>query len=336
MTALTQFDRLESGGLWRENPEAQRRDVTVSFGKTSLVLADGAGRPLTHWSLPAITRINPGTRPALFAPDAEATETLEIADDMMVDAIEKVRKSLTSAAPQPGKLRARILLTLAGVALLGGLFWFPAAFTEKTVSVVPSAKRTEIGATVLGHYQRLTGATCRGEAGTAALAALKNRLIGPDAPGQLVVVQSLPQGAVVLPGGIILLARDIVEDNDDPAITAGYVIAAHARQTAQDPLHALLAQAGISTTMTLFTTSDIPDTALRRYAETLQSSTQSPADGAVLQAAFTAARVPPGPYLATSMAAADMQAAVIDGADIASDPILKDADWVRLQGICMQ
>jgi len=32
MTALDQYVRLESGGLWRADADAQRRDVAVSFG----------------------------------------------------------------------------------------------------------------------------------------------------------------------------------------------------------------------------------------------------------------------------------------------------------------
>lgn len=62
MTALDKYVRLESGGLWRADANAQRRDVGISFGDATLVIADTAGRPVAHWSLPAITRLNPGTR----------------------------------------------------------------------------------------------------------------------------------------------------------------------------------------------------------------------------------------------------------------------------------
>ena len=56
-TALTEYARLESGGLWKAGPDAQRREVVVSFGEATLVLSDTAGRPLTHWSLPAVERL---------------------------------------------------------------------------------------------------------------------------------------------------------------------------------------------------------------------------------------------------------------------------------------
>lgn len=65
MTALNQYERLEAFGVWRETPKAQLRDVVVSFGDATLILTDPRSNvPLTHWSLPAVTRLNPGAMPA--------------------------------------------------------------------------------------------------------------------------------------------------------------------------------------------------------------------------------------------------------------------------------
>ena len=100
MTALREYERLESSGVWRADADAQRRDVTVAFGNATLVITDNAERPLTHWSLPAIIRRNPGQRPAIFAPGEDAEEWVEIDDDLMIGAIEKVRKSLAKQRPQ--------------------------------------------------------------------------------------------------------------------------------------------------------------------------------------------------------------------------------------------
>ena len=105
MTALDRFVRLESGGLWRPEPEAQRREVVISFGDATLVIADGAGRPLAHWSLPALERQNPDEMPAIYAPDDDASEIVEIADDTMVAAIEEIRAALLTSRTHPGKLR---------------------------------------------------------------------------------------------------------------------------------------------------------------------------------------------------------------------------------------
>ncbi|MGL4279888.1 MAG: hypothetical protein ACRCS0_05955, partial [Albidovulum sp.] len=65
MTALREYQRLESTGLWRDAPGAQKREVFVAFGDATLVISEAKShRPLTHWSLPAIQRLNPGQMPA--------------------------------------------------------------------------------------------------------------------------------------------------------------------------------------------------------------------------------------------------------------------------------
>jgi hypothetical protein len=65
MTALSEFERLEAPGLWRPTPEAQRLNVIVSVGDATLTISDMQDRPLSHWSLPALHRLNPGKTPAL-------------------------------------------------------------------------------------------------------------------------------------------------------------------------------------------------------------------------------------------------------------------------------
>ena len=90
MTALDKYQRLEATGLWRETSEVQRREVIVSMGDASLTISDLQDRPLTHWSIAAIERANPNKRPAVFHPDADPSETLELGDNEaeMIEAIE--------------------------------------------------------------------------------------------------------------------------------------------------------------------------------------------------------------------------------------------------------
>ena len=337
MTALREYERLESGGIWRADADAQRRDVTVSFGNATLVITDGAGRPLTHWSLAAIHRQNPHERPAIFAPGEDAEEALEIDDDLMIGAIEKVRKTLAKQRPQRGKLRQMITLgILAGTTALA-VFWLPDALTRQTVSVVPMVKRTEIGATVLGHVQRLTGPRCRNEEGSAALDQLHKRLFGNDAAGQIVVLPKLTQGSFALAGRIILLDRRVIENADDPAVPAGYIVAAAAARQATDPLAAVLQAVGLGKTVGLLTTGDLPSDSLIDFArQVTEAEPAFPATKPMIEA-FQAAQIPTSPFAyardATGLRTQDL---------IARDPyaerdepeIMSDADWVRLKGIC--
>ena len=96
MTAVTQYQRLEASGLWRASAEDQRREVIVSIGDATLVISDMNDRALTHWSLAAVERHNPGETPAVYGPDGDQTETLELAADEveMIEAIEKLRTDL--------------------------------------------------------------------------------------------------------------------------------------------------------------------------------------------------------------------------------------------------
>ncbi|MEM9788153.1 MAG: hypothetical protein AAF801_16775, partial [Pseudomonadota bacterium] len=91
MTALTDYQRLEATAVWYPAQDAQRRDVVVGLGDASLTVTDHRDVALAHWSLAAIERVNPGRQPAVYAPAADAPERVEIHDDEMVKAIEKVR-----------------------------------------------------------------------------------------------------------------------------------------------------------------------------------------------------------------------------------------------------
>ena len=84
MTALQKYARLEAVGVWRESDQGQRRDVIVSIGDATLVITDSQEKALAHWSLAAITRVNPGLVPALYHPEGDKTESLELPKDPLV------------------------------------------------------------------------------------------------------------------------------------------------------------------------------------------------------------------------------------------------------------
>ncbi|MCF2905313.1 hypothetical protein L0666_09950 [Octadecabacter sp. CECT 8868] len=336
-TALTDFERLESGGLWRPDPNAQRREVTVSFGKATLVISDTAGRALAHWSLPAVERLNAGERPALFTPAIDATETLEISDDFMIDAMEKVRTTVKKRRSKPGRLRnIGLLMTVCGLGALA-IFWLPDALIRQAQSVVPPVQRSEIGATLLGHIQRVTGQTCRSTLGTQAMSKLYTRALGPDAGGQALVVPSGPDSAVYLPGGLIVMNRDLIEDTEDPAVVAGHIFAATSQARAVDPLAALLKESGIGTTFTLLTTGEIDGETLKTYAETLFTNPPQRADDAELLNLFEAAQIPSTPFAYSLDVTGESTLGLIEADPMqgrSDETLLTDAEWISLQGIC--
>lgn len=334
MTALDAYLRLESTGLWRPSPEAQRRDVYVFLGDASLVITDKAEQPLSHWSLPALDRLNPGAQPALFMPGADASETLEIEDPEMIAAIEKVQKAIEASAPKPGRLRLWSGLAIATALLAGAIWWLPGALVTHADRVVPPSKRFEIGQALQAQVLALTGQACGPAQGSAELRVIARHLGGATAP-QLYVVPELGRPSLALPGGIILLDRTTLEEPDSASVLAGHVLAAQVAAAANPPLRSLLEQTSLRTSLSLLTTGTVDVAALRAYAPELLRSPETVPSSAALLPAFTAARVASTPY-------AEARGLPPSDPLIAQDPfvagtapeLLPDNSWVALQSLC--
>lgn len=143
VTALTEFQRLEAQGSWRETPESRLREVIVSVGAATLTMMDPkSDRPLSHWSLPAVTRINPGQLPAIYTPNGQAPdETVEIDDPLMIEGIERVQRAIAIHRAVPGRLRG-VVTVLGAVAMLAALtFWLPDALIRHAARIAPLHKR---------------------------------------------------------------------------------------------------------------------------------------------------------------------------------------------------
>ncbi|MFE3836275.1 hypothetical protein [Pseudogemmobacter sonorensis] len=340
-TALARYQRLESTGLWRDHPESQRREVVVRMGEATLLLSDPrSDAVLSHWSLPATMRLNPGARPALFAPGLEAAETLEIEDDDMIDALGLVAAAVRRARPHPGRLRGAIVGGTVAAILAVALFVMPGVLVSQTAKVVPAAKRVEIGMRALDDVTRLTGAPCTGEQGLPALADLAERVFGPeDTPILYILPEGLARPAH-LPGGVILLPRGLIE-LDAPDALAGAALAEGLAAKRVDPMLDILDHAGLRASFGLLTSGELPDAALAGYGERLLRQSRAtglppaadlpPAD---LARAFEAAQVPLSPYAAWL----GPEAAALAEADpfrgLIPSPLLPDDDWIALQAVC--
>jgi hypothetical protein len=336
MTALSEYQRLESTGIWRPSPEAQRRDVVVCLGEATLVLTDQSDKALSHWSLAAVERRNPGRMPALFAPGADATEELELADGEMIAAIERVRRAVERSRPAPGRLRTRLALAAGAAIILVAALWMPDAIIRQAAQVSPPAARSEIGARLVGQVERIAGAPCSSQAGDRALGRLEARLLGPDG-GRIVILGDGLSTATHVPGGVILLSHKLVEDYETPEVAAGYVLAERMAARGSDPLLQLLDWTGTGTAFRLLMTGDIPDDALRDYAEHLLAAGSVELAPERLLPAFGEARVRATPYAYARDVTGEATITLIEADPVppeAAMTILSDGDWVALQGIC--
>ncbi|MDE9450975.1 hypothetical protein J3R80_10905 [Aliiroseovarius sp. Z3] len=336
MTALTKYQRLEAAGLWRGAPDAQRRDVIVSLGDATLTISDTHDTALTHWSLPAVIRMNPSERPALFTPGEDATEELEINDDTMIRAIEKVRRVVERRRPHPGRLRHWITAGLFCLLLALCVFWMPGALRGYTVSVVPEPTRDAIGQRILNRIGRVAGQQCDGRNGQGALDRLKNRVLDGSTT-RVIVLSGGVQTATHLPGQITLLNRALIEDYEEPDVVAGFLLAEDMRRQNTDPMKALLEHAGLKATAQLLTTGDLPDSVIDNYAEDLLTAAPAVLSHAALLARFEKAGIRSTPYAYALDLTGETTLELIEADPVPladATPLLTDANWVRLQGIC--
>lgn len=335
MTALQKYDRLEATGLWRPDAEGQRREVIVSIGNATLVISDMNDQAITHWSLAAVARANPLSTPAIYHPDGDTSETLELPahENEMVAAIETLRTTIAKHRPRPGRLRwLGVGLSVSAVTAVL-VFWLPGAMRDNTLRVVPQVKREALGVALIERMQRVTGPLCADAAGLRSLRRLGTRLD----TNKLAVVPALGRPALHLPGGVIVLDRRVFEDWEEPDVAAGYILSELAKQVEHDPLGELLNVVGPWENFRLLTTGEVSSTALDAYAEHLMKAPAQFPDTENLLALFEASDVRATPYARARDITGESVLDLIEGDPMKNqqtEPLLPDSAWLRLQGIC--
>lgn len=335
MVALKKYERMEASGLWRAEHGAQRRDVIVVLGDATLTIKTASEQPLAHWSIAAIDRANPGGTPARFHPDGDPGEELELGADAqeMIDALDTLRRAVARSRGRPGHLRWIGLAASIAAVAYAAIFWLPGALVDHTVSVVPDVARQGVGQSLLARLERITGPACATSQSASSLARLGTRLATPN----LAVMRSVAHSTVVLPGGYVLLRRQLVEDHEDPAVAAGYILAAKAGVAETDLLRQMLEHTGTFATFRLLTTGAMSDASLDSYAEHLLATPQPTPGTAALLTTFGDAAVRSTPYAYAQDVTGEGVLPLIEGDPMRGKPIspvLTEADWTRLQAVC--
>jgi hypothetical protein len=336
MTALQEYERLESSGVWSENGSAQKREVVVAFGNASLVIRDKNEEPLAHWSLPAVERINPGKTPAFYSPNPAGTETLQVDDPDMITAIERVRLAIRKNSPHPGRLRLAVFaITLLTIGILT-VFWLPGALVRHTSAIVPVEKRQQVGRQLARQIATLTGLPCTTRPGGQALNRLEARLF-PDGSHRLAIMSAGIDGSRHLPGGMILLSKSLVEDFETVEVVAGYALTEAARADRMDPLQRMLFWAGTRPTLGLLTTGRLAEELNPEYAQHILQTKQTTPPTDQLIRRFSSASVSSSPYAYAVDVSGETTIGLIEADPLrgqAAVPLMSDHDWVALQDIC--
>ena len=340
-TALKKYSKLEGPGLWSGAIEDQRREVIVSFGEATLVISDSRSlHVLSHWSLAAVERLNPGAHPALYSPDGGAEDVLELDDTLLIDALEEVRAALITQSGWFERLRLPVTLALSAAALGLGAWLLPPALVDHTAGIVPMAKRAEIGERILADLQQSGAQPCQGAQGAAALAMLSRTLF--NTPVRVVVMRDLPAAQPriqPLPGALLLVDAALLDIAEGAESLSGALLIARLQAEAQDPLRPLLRHVGVITTFRLLTTGNLRPGAARGYASIALSRPLPAPEASDLATAFQGRSA----TLAALQADAALHDPALGGmlATLAppehpgSPPAtLTDGQWVSLQNIC--
>lgn len=336
-TALTEFQRLEAQGMWRETPQSAAREVIVSVGDATLVLSDPKTEtPLSHWSLPAVTRLNPDALPALYAPaDDSSDETLEVEDTLMIQAIERVHDAIESRRNRPGSLRGGLVVfaVLAVLAVL--LLWLPDATIRHAAHISPPAQAYKIGQEILSDLEATTGPVCKRESGQAVLNWLAPRLIGDKA--EIRVLPGPISGARRLPGDLYVIGSDLLKTAPGPEAATAHLVAAQLGVSDDDLRLAAMRYAGFRPVLRLLTLGSLSDGAMAGYGNRLLLQPPPRPDDAKLLAALADRGLPSEPYARSLDPTGQAVIGLIRNDPFpggTAKPLLTADQWRALQQIC--
>ncbi|MDE2791118.1 MAG: hypothetical protein OXI81_11935 [Paracoccaceae bacterium] len=341
-TALEQYERLESSGLWKSSPDAQRREVILSFGRSALKLSDLNDNVLTHWHLNAVDRINPNRQPALYSPGDDESESVEVSDPHMIEAIETLRSFRPK--PLPGRRwRFRRLLSrgvgfLVAVGIVIALVRLPVALEDHALEMTPTARIQAIDAMLLDELTRMSGPVCLSGAARPVLASLSARLV-PDAGVPIIVAELGDRMSAHLPGGQILLDRSLIHGDLGPETAAGFVLLEYASSQDRHIFRSLIRHAGFFRTSAFLLGWELPRSVVESFAPQLLWHTPASQNPEFLQSLFAAAGLSSqplsdaiGPESPLATALASSEESIAEGSD--PGPVLDPSDWATLRAAC--
>lgn len=308
--------------------------MIVSIGEATLTITAPNGTALTHWSLPAVVRVNPGVTPAIYGPGADPVETLELQDAEMVEAIDRVLGALRRRPRGMRWLGRGFRVAILGGAVAAMAIWLPGAITAYTARLVPEVAQAQIGTELLAETERVAGAPCETPAGLRALRKLSDRLF-PESGIQLIVLPTTLKTTAHVPGGTILLSHTLVEDYETPDVVAGFALAEYLRARQGNTLGELLEASPFRASLALLSTGRLREIDLQRMAEWLVIKTPSAVPDSALIAEMKQRNIPSASYGYALDISGESSAAII-AATAGAAPVLDDTDWIALQSICSE
>lgn len=296
MTALEKYLRLEAVGIWKETPTHDPVEVLVSFGDATLLLTDFQEQHLAHWALAATSCVQSSGETAVYTPDTEGFETLEIDNAQMVRAIAQVSRATTLKRPNPPVLRWLVIGALVA-SFAYAIYSAPSALRAQAVRMTSADSARNLGAEMLA---TLDLQVCNQKRGNEAQKLLVTRTF-PDGEVRLIIAKHTPDGAV-FPGGILVVGNTLLQTLKTPEQLAVWMQFMMQSEANMDAVSRLFEGSGFKPLFSYVTSGILPDDRLQTAATE------------AMEHAMTAVSLP----------------------NSSNDrPLLRDQDWVALQGICL-
>ncbi len=239
------FDAYYSDGR-----SAQRERVTVFAGARGLAIQDGEGDPLGEWPYRGLHLLEEVYRnqPVRFRHDEQGDATLTCEDGNILKAI----KARSGQGFGPAGLfrasRTTALLAVTGLLAVGALavLLLPRLAGPLT-ALVPAAWEEALGDRVVAQIAAARP-FCRGEAGMAALERLSARLTaGKELSFPVRIEVSSREGvnAFAVPGGRIVVLRELISKANGPEEVAGVLAHEIAHGLERHPMRGLVRALGL-------------------------------------------------------------------------------------------
>tara|TARA_S200000501_G_C20684802_1_gene682432 strand:+ start:50 stop:937 length:888 start_codon:yes stop_codon:yes gene_type:complete len=241
MTALKKYTRLETTGLWKASPNEEPVEVIVSIGSSSLVLSGLDENPLSHWSLLSIKCLSKSNSNSVFSPDSIVTETLEIEDKDMTEALLLIT-SQESRSPKRRVIIIPVILLLALICFFFLITYIPTNLKSLTSSVISSEQELRIIKPLLSNHTMAAGPTCQTEQGQIAL---KNLLLLQNENStnlSITILKNQTSGILHLPSGNIILSGSFINSLKEPSKLLAIIEKIRLENDNRTPLKKIIAE----------------------------------------------------------------------------------------------
>lgn len=213
----------EFPGRFNDGRTAATRAVTIRPAPEGLEIRGTDGLLIAFWKLADLRADGqlPGNAGIRVRCEAEPDARLILPDG---EFIREVAPALTARPKRRFANWAIAASFAAALAMIAGFAWSMPAVSRALAAMVPPEVERDWGGRLAQGLEKRWG-TCRGPAGSAALAMLSARLTAslPEEakPNRVAVVRSKDENALALPGGTILIFQGLLDKAQGPDEIAG-------------------------------------------------------------------------------------------------------------------